>query len=148
MRLKIYKGKKVFYSLICVLCFLCSYLVESLCFFCFLLSCILFESPQLGWCKYRCAYMNRVVGTSVFSTFTLEGLFSFFIFFSLCAQKAQKNIKRLQANKNKKGAWKHLRGEKATYSLICAFVLLLGCVFVLLMILVLLVCAKSFRKKK
>ena len=36
-----------------------------------LLGCVLFESPQLFSCKYRCAYMNRVVGTSVFSTFTL-----------------------------------------------------------------------------
>ena len=30
-----------------------------------------FEYSQLGSCKYRCAYMNLVVGSSVFSTFTL-----------------------------------------------------------------------------
>ena len=37
------------------------------------------------------------------------------------------------------------KGKKVTYSLICVFMLLLGCVFVLL---VLLMRAKSFRKKK
>ena len=39
----------------------------------------------------------------------------------------------------------HLRGKKVTYSLIWVFVLLLGCVF---MFLVLLVRAKAFHKKK
>ena len=39
---------------------------------------------------------------------------------------------------------KNILGKKVTYSLICVFVLLLGCVFVLLVLLVL---AKSFRKK-
>ena len=49
---------------------------------------------------------------------------------------------------------KTTKREKATYSLIGVFVLLLGCVFLLLtvlmhlVLLVLLVSAKSFRKKK
>ena len=74
--------------------------------------------------------MNRVVGTSVFSTFTLKGLFSFFIFFSFCVQKGQKNTKRLQANKNKKTVKKHLRG-KLLISLFafCAFAWLRLCAF-------------------
>ena len=108
------------------------------------------QFPQLGSCKYRCAYMNRVVGTSIFTTFTLQGLFSFFLFFSLCAQKAQKNTKRLQANKNKKGGQKTSKGKKIT-CLFAVFLLLLVCIFVLFVLfvlLVLLVHAESFRKKK
>ena len=38
--------------------------------------------------------------------------------------------------------------KKVTYSLICVFALLLGCVFVLLVLLALLMRAKSFRKKE
>ena len=123
MRLKTSKGKKSFFRLFSFCAFYAMLLAWlSLCtFFCFFLGCVLFESPQLGSCKYRCAYMNRVVATSVFSTFTLQELFSFFILFSWCAQKAQENIKRLQANKNKKGASKTFKGKKVTYSLICAF---------------------------
>ena len=51
-----------------------------------------FESPQLGSCKYRCAYMNLVVGTSVFSTFTLRGLFSFFYFLFFTRTKSTKTL--------------------------------------------------------
>ena len=62
-----------------------------------------FESPQLGSCKYRCAYINLVVGTSVSSAFTLWGLFSFFyfLFFArtnlssfLCPHKKHKNANK------------------------------------------------------
>ena len=82
----------------------------------------------------------------------VKTILSSFIFFYKKISYSQNSTKRLQANKNKKGSvFMHLEnisGEKVTYSLVCAFVLLLGCVFVLFGLFVLFVRVKSFCKKE
>ena len=100
-----------------------------------------FESPQLGSCKCRCAYINLDVGILVFSTF-IQQIFLFFLFSFFCAHKQQKN-----ANKRISDFFP-LRWFLSAFFIFVRlqrFVLLFGCVFVLL---VLLVRAKSFCKKK
>ena len=67
--------------------------------------------PQLGSCKYRCFYMNQVVGPSVFSTFTLQGLFSFFSFLFFCAHKNTQNA--YKRTKIKNALIKHLWEKKS-----------------------------------
>ena len=70
--------------------------------------------------------------------------FLFIYFFYKKISQAQKSTKPLTANK-KNAHKKHLRGKKLLAYL--RFVLLLGCVFVLLVLLMLLVHAKSICKK-
>ena len=87
------------------------------------------ESPELGSCKYRCAYMNLVVGTSVFSTSTLRGLFSFFCFLFFTRTKSTKQTVFILLKV-------FMRALLVGFSLWRVFVYVCACV-----------CAESFCKK-
>ena len=74
--------------------------------------------------------------------------FFFFFFFYKKILQVQKSAKPLTANKNKKKMRiKHIQEKKSHLSAYLHFVLFLGCVFMLLVLLMLLAHAKSFRKK-
>ena len=83
-----------------------------------------FGSPQLGSCKYRCAFINLVVGTLVFSTLHCGEFSLFSIFFSSRTQKTQNAHKRLKIKKVAFYVLKnHLRGKSHlfAYLRLCAF---------------------------
>ena len=71
------------------------------------------QFSQLGSCKYRCAYMNRVVGTSYLLHLHCRD-FSLFFFSFLCAHKKHKKTQNVyKRTKIKKADKKHLRGKKS-----------------------------------
>ena len=98
----------------------------------------LFVSQKLD-CANSCN-INKVIRS------VLNCLF-YFIFFYKKILQVQKSTKPLTANKNKKIRAKNILGKKSHLFAYLRFVLLLGCVFKLLVLLMLLVRAKSFRKK-
>ena len=73
----------------------------------------------------------RVFAFCTSSTFTLYGLFSFFIFFSLCAKNRKKNQNAYKQRKIKSAPKKHLRGKWSLIRLFafCAFAWLRLCAF-------------------
>ena len=73
----------------------------------------------------------------------IETVLNFLLFYRKILQ-VQKGIKPLTLNKNKKMRLKNISEKKSYLFAYLSFALLLGCVFILL---VLLVRAKSFRKK-
>ena len=102
-----------------------------------------FEFPQLGSCKYSCAYMNLVLGKSVFSTFKLWGFFSFFYILFFTRTKSTKTQISELVTCRPLDVFKHI--FFCSLVAFCAFAWLRLCAFVFL---VLLVRAKSFCKKK
>ena len=106
-------------------------------------------SPQTGSRRYTHTQMKWFMGTSVFSKFPLRD-FSFFF-----SSRAQKTQKLKQANKLQFSAQMFFKYIFYFCSLICVFVLLIGCLFVLLVLSCAFWCfwcffarAKFFRKKK
>ena len=92
----------------------------------------------------------RVFAFCTSSTFTLQGRFSFFIFFSLCAKNRKKNQNAYEQRKIKSAPKKHLRGKWSLIRLFafCAFVWYFLCFLVLLELFAVFVRVKSFCKKK
>ena len=77
----------------------------------------------------------------------IKSVLNFFFFFYKKISQVQKSTKPLTANKNKKVCIKNIYEEKRYLFAYLYFVLLLSCVFMLLVLLMILVRAKSFCKK-